>query len=127
MSKVKPTTAELEVLNILWDRGPTSVRDVHKQLSQHRDVFYTTTLKTMQVMHNKGILTRDESARAHIYFPAIEKSHVERSLIDGLRNTLFSGSTAQLVISALGSNKPTTRELEEIKNIIDKLENDDHA
>lgn len=126
MSRVKPTSAELEILNVLWDKGPATVRDVHKQLSSNRDVYYTTTLKTMQVMHNKGLLTRDESARAHIYFPAIEKSHVEKSLIDGLRNTLFSGSTARLVISALGSVKPTPEELDEIKEIIDNLEKKDH-
>ena len=127
MSRKKPTSAELEILNVLWEGGPASVREVHKQLSKQREVFYTTTLKTMQVMHNKGLLSRDESSRAHIYFPAIEKSHVEKSLIDGLRNTLFSGSTARLVISALGSDKPTTEELEEIKHIIDQLEQDEDA
>ena len=124
MSKIKPTSAELEILTYLWENGPSSVRDVHSQLSEMRDVFYTTTLKTMQVMLNKGLLLRDTSERAHIYSPTVEKTDIERSLLDGLRTTMFRGSTASLIISALGHDRPTHKELEEIKALIDKIEDD---
>ena len=125
MSKVKPTAAELEVLNILWDQGASSVRDVHGQLSELRDVFYTTTLKTMQVMHSKGLLNRDTSERAHIYSPEIHKTDVEKRMIDGLRDTMFYGSTGKLIISALGHSKPTSEELERIRELIAIMKYDD--
>ena len=125
MSTLKPTTSELEVLGILWSQGPLSVREVHRQLSEEREVFYTTTLKTMQVMHSKGLLDRDTSERAHIYSPLVEKDDIERNMIDGLSQTMFSGSTAKLVISALGHNKPTLEELEQIREMIDKMDPDD--
>ena len=126
MAKLKPTTAELEILSMLWENGPSSVRDVNRQLSQMREVFYTTTLKTMQVMHSKGLLKRDTSQRAHIYAPAIEKADVEKSLLDSLRNTMFYGSTAKLVISALGHDKPTPEELEQIRELINRMDFDDN-
>ena len=125
MSKIKPTTAELDILNILWVSGPSTVRQVHEQLAETKDVFYTTTLKTMQVMHSKGLLDRDTSERSHRYKAIIRRQDVEKSLLDSLRSTLFSGSTSQLVISALGHGKPTSEELEEIRSIIDKLEDND--
>jgi len=124
MAKIKPTIAELEILTHLWENGPSSVRDVHSQLSESRDVFYTTTLKTMQVMLNKGLLHRDTSERAHIYSPTVEKSDIERSLLDGLRASIFRGSTAKLIISALGHDRPSHEELEEIKALIHKMEDD---
>ena len=126
MSKLKPTTAELEILTILWENGPSSVREVNAQLSEMREVFYTTTLKTMQVMHSKKLLTRDTSQRAHIYAPAIQKTDVEKSLLDSLRNTMFYGSTAKLVISALGHDKPTPEELEQIRELINRMDFDDN-
>lgn len=125
MSKIKPTAAELEILNILWETGPSSVREVHRQLSEDRDVFYTTTLKTMQVMHNKELLDRDTSERAHVYFPKVDKADIEKSLLTGLTSSLFKGSTARLVISALGHDKPTADELAQIRSLIDKLDEDD--
>jgi len=126
MSKIKPTIAELEILTHLWENGPSSVRDVHSQLSELRDVFYTTTLKTMQVMLNKGLLQRDTSERAHIYSPTVEKTNIERSLLDGLRTSMFRGSTASLIISALGHDRPTPKELEAIRALIDKMDDDGH-
>ena len=122
MANKKPTTAELDILTILWDDGPSSVRDVHRQLTEARDVLYTTTLKTMQVMLKKGLLLRDDSERAHIYRAAIEQSDVEKTLLGGIASSLFSGSTAQLVISALGHDKPSPDELDEIRKLIDQLE-----
>ena len=125
MAKIKPTASELEILTILWEAGPSSVREVHEQLSAKRDVFYTTTLKTMQVMTDKGLLDRDTSQRAHVYQPAIKRESVERNLIQGLSSSLFKGSTARLVISALGHEKPTAEELSEIRKLIDQMDDDD--
>ena len=124
MNKIKPTSAELEILNILWDTGPTSVRDVHTQLSEFRDVFYTTTLKTMQVMVSKGLLDRDTSQRAHIYQPLVARQDIEKDLIAGLLHSAFSGSTSRLIISAIGHGKPTADELKEIRSLIDKIDKD---
>lgn len=124
MSKIKPTAAELDILTVLWEKGPSSVRDVHNQLSENRDVFYTTTLKTMQVMLTKKILDRDTSERAHIYSPAIAQSEVERTFLSSLRTSLFQGSTANLIISALGHDKPSHEELEQIRALIDNMDDD---
>ena len=99
MSKIKPTGAELEILNLLWDNGPSSVREIHKQLSEKREVFYTTTLKTMQVMHSKGFVDRDTSQRAHIYSPSVARDNIQKNLLGGLRDILYGG--------ALGPGKPT--------------------
>lgn len=120
----KPTEAELEILKILWELGPSSVRHVHEILSGQKDIYYTTTLKTMQVMVGKGLLERDTSQRSHIYSPLVGQDEVERSLIGGLLRTVFNGSTAKLVISAIGHSKPTPEELEQIKLLIDKLDSD---
>ena len=125
--RIKPTASELEILNILWESGPSSVRDVHTQLSHEKDVFYTTTLKTMQVMTDKGLLTRDTSGRAHIYSPAVNRDAIERNLLETLRASLFKGSTGRLVISALGHDTPSASELEEIRKIIDELDPDKDA
>lgn len=109
---------------MLWERGPSSVRDVHNQLSEGRDVYYTTTLKTMQVMTNKGLLQRDTSQRAHIYTPTVSRTSIESNLIDGLVDGLFKGSTARLVVSAIGRAKPSPEELAEIRAILDNLESE---
>ncbi len=125
MAKIKPTPSELEILKILWDNGPSSVRVVHDALSEHRDVFYTTTLKTMQVMATKGLLSRDTSLRSHIYSSKVLQADIEKSLIDGLVNSIFQGSTTQLIISAIGHQKPKPEELKQIKSLLDQLENDE--
>ena len=122
--RIKPTEAELEVLDILWSAGPSSVRQVHEALSSKKDVYYTTTLKTMQVMYGKGLLTRDDSSRAHIYEAAVKQGDIEKTMLDGIADSLFSGSTAKLVISALGHDKPTSDELDAIRKLIDQLEED---
>jgi predicted transcriptional regulator len=121
----KPTQSELEVLQIIWSIGPSSVREVHRQLSTVRDVFYTTTLKTMQVMTEKGFLDRDTSQRSHIYRAKVKQADIEKKMIDSLLKTMFSGSTSRMVISAIGSQKLTHKELKEIKSLIDQMESDD--
>lgn len=122
----KPTEAELDILKVLWHNGPSSVREVHDQLAIARDIFYTTTLKTMQVMASKGLVIRDTSQRSHIYSAAIRQSEVEKKLIDSLVNSAFNGSAAKLVISALGQTKPTGKELEEIRALLNKYDKNEH-
>lgn len=122
----KPTEAELEILKTLWEYGPSSVREVHDKLAGSKEVFYTTTLKTMQVMATKGLLLRDTSQRSHIYSPAIRQQDVQKKLMDNLINTAFSGSAAKLVISALGNSKPSQEELDQIRSLLEKYNGDEH-
>lgn len=124
--QVKPTDSELQILNLLWENGPSSVRDVHNLLSEERDLYYTTTLKTMQLMVDKGLLSRDTTQRSHIYDVNIKKKDVEKNLINKLANAVFKGSASQLIISALGHSKPSKDELEEIKALIDQLDTKDN-
>lgn len=120
----KPTESELEILRIIWDNGPCTVRLVHEQLSEVKDVFYTTTLKTMQVMHEKGLLARDTSSRSHVYNSAISSEVIQKSMIQKFKDTVFGGSTEQLILSAIGTDKPSKADLDILKSIIDKLEDD---
>ena len=119
----KPTDAELEVLQVLWANGPSSVRFVNTELSKNRDIVYTTTLKMMQVMATKGLLKRDTSERTHLYEAAIEQKEIQQSLLDKLVQTAFKGSPLNLVLQALGHEKTSQEDLEEIKKIIKKIEN----
>ncbi len=120
----KPTDAELEVLQILWKHGPSSVRHVNTELSKNREVVYTTTLKMMQVMTEKGLLQRDTSQRTHLYEANVSQEMVQQSMVDKLVDTVFQGSTLKLVMQALGHEKTSSKDLEAIKKIINNLEND---
>ncbi len=119
----KPTDAELEVLHVLWTHGPSSVRFVNTELSKNRSVVYTTTLKMMQVMIDKGLLKRDTSERTHLYETAIAEEEIQQSMLDKLVQTAFKGSPLSLVLQALGHEKTSKEDLEEIKKIIKKIEN----
>ena len=121
---IKPTESELEILNILWTNGPSSVREVNKKINEQKVVGYTTTLKLMQIMTQKGLVERDESSRSHIYSARIKAEDIQEQMLDKLLNTAFGGSASKLVLSALGSGKASARELEEIKALIQKLEQD---
>jgi len=121
--KNKPTESELAVLQILWEKGPSSVRTVNDKLNQHREVGYTTTLKIMQIMAEKGLCTRNTESRTHIYIPVIPEDEVKSSLVNSFVDSLFKGSTAKLVLQALGNSKATQEELDEIKSLIQKIEN----
>lgn len=123
---IKPTESELEILNILWNEGPSNVRTVNNIINQQKEVGYTTTLKLMQIMTQKGLVERDESARTHIYSAKIKAEDIQGEMLDKLLNTAFGGSASKLVLSALGSGKTSAKELEEIKALIQKLENDGH-
>lgn len=121
--KYKPTTAELEILTILWKEGKSSVRAVHENLSKTKETGYTTTLKTLQNMFSKGLVKRDEEKRSHIYYPAISQQDTQKSLVKNFVSTAFGGSAKKLVMQALGQSKPSKEEISEIRKFLDQLEN----
>ena len=120
---IKPTESELEILQVLWDRGLASVREVHEELSKTKDAGYTTTLKLMQIMHEKGLVKRDDSVKTHIYQPAVSREKTQKHLLGKMINTLFGGSTTQLVMQALGNHKASAEELDEIQKLLNNLKN----
>jgi predicted transcriptional regulator len=118
-----PTKAELDILHILWERGPSTVRDVHEALYGNDGVGYTTALKLMQIMHAKRFVERDDSQRAHIYRAAISKQRTQKHYVSDIVDRLFSGSPSQLVLHALGSQPGASREeLKEIRALLKKID-----
>lgn len=120
---IKPTESELEILQVLWARGLASVREVHEELAKTKDAGYTTTLKLMQIMHEKGLVKRDDSIKTHIYQAAVSREKTQKQLLGKMINTLFGGSPTQLVMQALGNHKASPEELEAIQKMIDNLKN----
>ena len=120
---IKPTESELEILNILWSKGACTVRDVHEVLEQNKDAGYTTTLKLMQIMHEKNLLTRDASARSHVYSANVSQEKTQGQIVKKLIDNVFNGSAAQLVMQALGNHKTDKNELEAIKMYLKEMEN----
>lgn len=120
---IKPTESELEILQILWEKGTATVREVHEELASTKDVGYTTTLKLMQIMHEKGLVKRDDSMRTHIYQPAVNKERTQKHLLGKMIDNLFGGSPTQLVIQALGEHKASPEELEKIQALLNQLKN----
>ncbi|RYF23754.1 MAG: BlaI/MecI/CopY family transcriptional regulator [Flavobacteriales bacterium] len=118
----EPTRAELEILQVLWEFGANTVRFVNNELNKQRDVNYTSTLKQMQIMADKGILKRDESQMKHIYAPVQAEIKTKGQLLDKFVNTLYKGSTTNLVMQLLGNEKTSKEELEEIKKLLNDLE-----
>jgi BlaI family transcriptional regulator, penicillinase repressor len=112
----KPTDAELAILTVLWSRGPSTVRQVAAAMD--REAGYTTVLKLLQIMAEKGLVTRDESARTHIYAPAYTEDQTQRQLVMDLVERAFDGSAAKLVLQALASKKATPEELDEIRKLL---------
>ena len=121
IKKLKPTESELEILTILWDKENATVREVHEELSKNKDSGYTTTLKLLQIMFEKGLVTRDDSNKTHIYQPAVTRQKTQKLFLDKMINTLFAGSSTQLVLQALGNQKASKDELEEIQKYLDNL------
>ncbi len=121
---IKPTDSEIEILRIIWDNGPSSVRNINDELNLKKKVGYTTTLKIMQIMIEKGLLDRKEKGRLHIYRAAIREDETKKLLIDRFVETAFGGSAMQLVMQALGKHKTTPEELKELKELISKMENE---
>jgi len=121
---MKPTDAELEILHVLWANGPSTVRQIHETLSQSRDIGYTTALKLMQIMFEKGLLTRTEDSRSHTYSAAVSEEDTQRGLVDRFVETAFRGSASKLVMQVLGQHKTSREELDEIKKLLNNLERD---
>ena len=119
--KLKPTESELEILKILWNKEKATVREVHEELSKNKDSGYTTTLKLLQIMFEKGLVTRDDSNKTHIYQPAVTRQKTQKQFLDKMINTLFAGSSTQLVLQALGNQKASKDELDEIQKYLDNL------
>jgi len=120
---IRPTESELEILQTLWTRGLATVREVHEDLAQTKDVGYTTTLKLMQIMHEKGLVKRDDSMRTHVYQAAVNKEKTQKHMLSKMIDSLFGGSSTQLVIQALGENKASPEELEKIQILLNNLKN----
>lgn len=118
----RPTDAELAILNVLWERGPSTVRDVHDALSKTQATGYTTILKLMQIMTEKGLVVRDESQRAHIYEARYSEQRTQRQLLADLVDRAFGGSPAKLVMQALSGRKASSEELGALRELLDRLE-----
>jgi predicted transcriptional regulator len=118
----RPTDAELAILSVLWERGPCTVREVHDTLSATHDSGYTTVLKLMQIMTDKGLVTRDESQRAHVYSPREGEQKTQRQLITNLIDRAFGGSPAKLVMQALSASRASAEELVAIRQLLDEME-----
>lgn len=119
---MKPTDSELEILQILWQKGPTTVRVINDLLNEQREVGYTTTLKFMQIMFEKGMVSRVEDGRTHIYTALVEEYGTQSLLLQKFVDNTFRGSAAQLVMQALGNHEASAAELDEIKALIAQIE-----
>ena len=120
----RPTDAELAILRVLWERGPSTVREVHDALSSTHDTGYTTVLKLLQIMTDKRLVVRDESQRAHIYAAHESEQRTQRQLLGDLIDRAFGGSPAKLVMQALSGSKATAEELTAIRQMLEQMEGD---
>ena len=118
---IKPTESELEILRVLWDKGTATVREVHEVLTAHKDVGYTTTLKLMQIMFEKGLVLRNDSSKTHIYTANVSKEDTQQQLVNKMIRNLFNGSASQLVMQALGNQSASKEELDAIEAMIQQL------
>lgn len=116
----RPTDAELEILRVLWERGPSTVRLVHESLGDERHTGYTTTLKLLQIMTEKGLVTRDESERSHVYTARLTQGQTQQQLVTDLLDRAFGGSAGKLVMQALASEKASPEELAEIRQLLEQ-------
>jgi BlaI family penicillinase repressor len=123
--KTEPTKAELEILQVIWGHGPSTVRFVNDKLNDQRDVNYTTTLKLMQIMAEKGILKRDERQMKHVYQVGQEEQKTKGQLLDKFVDSVYQGSAGKLVMQLLGNKKASKEDIAAIKSILDKLERHD--
>jgi|SRR3954469_3854557 predicted transcriptional regulator len=118
----RPTDAELAILRVLWERGPSTVRDVYEALKRSRDAGYTSVLKVMQIMHDKGLVARDEAKRSHVYRAAVPREHTQRQIVGDLLERVFGGSARALVLQALSARRASPKELAEIRKLLDEFE-----
>ena len=120
----RPTDAELAIMNVLWERGPSTVREVHDEISRSNDTGYTTVLKLLQIMTDKGLVVRDESQRAHVYATRESEQRTQRQLVGDLIDRAFGGSPAKLVMQALSATRASAEELTQIRAMLEKMEGD---
>ena len=118
----KPTASELEILRVLWARGPSTVREVHEALSEKKDLGYTTVLKLLQIMTAKGTVRRDEGQRAHVYEACQPATETKRQLVGDVLQRVFEGSASELMIHALEGRRTSRKELEELRRMLDEYE-----
>ena len=121
--QIKPTEGELEILQVLWQKGAATVREVHETILQSKEAGYTTTLKLMQIMFEKGLVVRDDRAKTHIFRANVSKESTQNQFVGKMINSLFGGSSTQLVMNALGSQPHSKAELDEIQQLLDNLKN----
>jgi BlaI family penicillinase repressor len=121
---LRPTDAELAILRVLWQRGPSTVKEVHEELSRRSPTVYTTTLKMLQIMAEKGLVERDEAQRAHLYRATSREDATQAQLVGDLLDRAFDGSAARLVVRALSTRAASGAELAEIRELLDRLEGD---
>jgi BlaI family penicillinase repressor len=119
---IKPTESELEILQVIWKKGQCTVRDVHEELAKNKDAGYTTTLKLMQIMHDKGMVERDTTAKTHLYKALVTREQAQQTAIDKIISTVFKGSTSDLVIQALGHHRASKDEIDAIKDYLRQFE-----
>ncbi len=117
--EIKPTESELEILQVIWKKGQCTVRDVHEELAKNKDAGYTTTLKLMQIMHEKGLVERDTTAKTHLYKALITREQAQQTALDKIISTVFKGSTSDLVIQALGHHRASKDEIDAIKSYLE--------
>ena len=123
--KTEPTRAELDILQVLWEDGPSTVRAVNEKLNaQKKAVQYTSTLKQMQLMVEKGMLLRDESSMKHVYSAAIDEQPTKSALLDRFVDTMYKGSPSSLMMQLLGNKKTSKTELDAIRNLLDQMDSD---
>jgi BlaI family transcriptional regulator, penicillinase repressor len=118
----KPTVAELQILQVLWDRGPSTVREVHDALQEEKALGYTTVLKLMQIMTTKGLVRRNEDQRAHVYEAQQPAEKTKRQLAADMLERVFDGSARELMLHALATQRSTRQEIEELRNLLDEHE-----
>jgi BlaI family transcriptional regulator, penicillinase repressor len=121
VKQIKPTESELEILAVLWANENATVRIVHEELTKTKEAGYTTTLKLMQIMHEKGLVTRNTQSKTHIYTPALDREKMQIQFVNKMITNLFSGSSASMVMQALGGNKTSKEELTLIEELIATL------
>jgi predicted transcriptional regulator len=121
-SPLKPTTSELEILRVLWARGPSTVRDVHESLSETKDLGYTTVLKLLQIMTTKGTVRRNETQRAHVYEAVLPAEQTKRQIAGDMLQRVFEGSASQLMMHALAGRKSSPEEITELRRMLDEYE-----
>jgi BlaI family transcriptional regulator, penicillinase repressor len=118
----KPTDSELEILQVLWEHGSMTVRELNDCLNKKRKVGYTTSLKMMQIMTEKGLLSRDTSLRSHIYIPTLQPEDVQSNILDHVLKTVFNGDRSRMVLQAMGNQTASHEELSELRALIKKIE-----